>query len=133
MLRQGPITTEQLEAFGEVVPPQIVQRPEAPGQLPSHYAPSTPLVLTDDLASFEAPANKRCGLLAWSSTAGVEHFAEIRQLSPRQDLREAAANLFRYLRELDRLNLDLIVAEELPEHGLGAAIMDRLRRAAARD
>ena len=75
------------------------------------------------------PVNKRCGLLAWSPRAGLKHFAEIRQLSPRQDLREAAANLFRCLRELDQLKLDLIVAEKLSEQGLGAAIMDRLRRA----
>ena len=54
----------------------------------------------------------------------------VRQLSSKQNLREAAANLFRYLRELDQLNLDLIVAEQLPEEGLGAAINDRLRRAA---
>jgi len=130
VLRQGPITTEELKAFGEVVPPRIVHRPEAPGQLPSHYAPSTPLFLADDPSSFEVPANKRCGLLAWSSLTGASHFAETRQLSLRQDLREAAANLFRYLRELDRLKLDLIVAQNLPDEGLGAAIMDRLRRAA---
>ena len=58
-----------------------------------------------------------------------EQFSAIRQLSSDQNLREAAANLFRYLRELDQLNLDLIVAEQLPEEGLGAAINDRLRRA----
>ena len=61
---------------------------------------------------------------------GAKQFAEIRQLSSSQDLREAAANLFRYLRELDQLNLDLIVAEKLPDEGLGAAINDRLCRAA---
>ncbi|MEY2563029.1 MAG: L-threonylcarbamoyladenylate synthase [Verrucomicrobiota bacterium] len=129
VLRHGPITIEALETFGEVVPPHAVQRVEAPGQLPSHYAPSTPLVLADDPSSFVLPADKRCGLLAWSSSTEEHKFAEIRQLSPRQDLREAAANLFRYLRELDRLNLDLIVAEKVPDRGLGAAIMDRLRRA----
>ena len=57
-------------------------------------------------------------------------FAMVRQLSSRQDLREAAANLFRYLRELDQAGLDLIVAERLPDAGLGAAINDRLMRAA---
>ena len=46
------------------------------------------------------------------------------------NLREAAANLFRHLRELDHAGLDCIVAEALPEEGLGVAIMDRLRRAA---
>jgi L-threonylcarbamoyladenylate synthase len=130
LLRRGPISAEQLEAFGEVFLPQAAQRPEAPGQLPSHYAPRTPLVLADDLHSFAVPSNKRCGLLAWNSPAGAKQFAEIRQLSSSQDLREAAANLFRYLRELDQLNLDLLVAEKLPEEGLGAAINDRLCRAA---
>ena len=130
VLRRGPITSEQLETFGEVVFSEGVQRTEAPGQLPSHYAPRTPLVLMDDPLSFAAPSNKKCGLLAWRSMAGARQFVEVRQFSSRQDLREAAANLFRYLRELDQLNLDLIVAEKLPNEGLGAAINDRLCRAA---
>ena len=54
----------------------------------------------------------------------------MRTLTSNKDLREAAANLFRCLRELDHENLDLIVAEKIPEEGLGCAIMDRLRRAA---
>lgn len=129
LLRRGPITAEQLGEFGEVFFAEGVQRLEAPGQLPSHYAPQTPLVLTDNLASFTVPSNKKCGLLAWNSSKGAKQFAEIRQLSSSQDLREAAANLFRYLRELDQLRLDLLVAEKLPDKGLGAAINDRLRRA----
>jgi len=129
VLRRGPITAEQLGEFGEVFFAEGVQRPEAPGQLPSHYAPRTPLVLADDPFSFAVPANKKCGVLAWRSMGGAKQFAEIRQLSSRQDLRQAAANLFRYLRELDQLGLDLLVAEKLPDEGLGAAINDRLRRA----
>jgi L-threonylcarbamoyladenylate synthase len=73
----------------------------------------------------------RCGLLAWQANdSGI--FAAVRQLSGSGDLAEAAANLFRCLRELDRMELDLIVAEAVPERGLGSAIMDRLRRAAAK-
>ena len=131
LLRRGPITAEQLETFGEVFFGQAAGRPEAPGQFPSHYAPRTPLVLADDPLSFAVPSNKKYGLLAWRSMAGAKQFAEIRQLSSNQDLREAAANLFRYLRELDQLNLDLLVAEKLPDEGLGAAIMDRLLRASS--
>jgi L-threonylcarbamoyladenylate synthase len=130
LLRRGPITTAQLEAFGEVVFAKATAHPEAPGQLPSHYAPNTPLVLTHAASPYLVPANKKCGLLAWHSVAGSKQFTEVRQLSSGQDMREAATNLFRYLRELDRLNLDLIVAEILPDEGLGAAINDRLRRAA---
>jgi L-threonylcarbamoyladenylate synthase len=129
LLRRGPITDEQLAAFGEVFVAQAVQCPEAPGQLQSHYAPRTPLLLADDPSSFAVPSNQKCGLLAWRPMVGAKQFAEIRQLSSRQDLREAAANLFRYLRELDQLNLDLLIAEKLSDEGLGAAIMDRLRRA----
>jgi L-threonylcarbamoyladenylate synthase len=129
LLRRGPVTAEQLAVFGQVVFTKAVARPEAPGQLPSHYAPATPLVLVDDPSSFDAPAGKKCGLLAWHASARAGQFAETRELSSRQDPREAAANLFRCLRELDRLNLDLIVAEKLPDEGLGAAINDRLRRA----
>lgn len=130
LLRRGPVATEQLEALGEVVFATAASRPEAPGQLPSHYAPSTPLLLSDDPSSFAVPTNKKCGLLAWRSMAGAQQFAAIRQLSSHQDLREAAANLFRDLRELDELKLDLIVAEKLPNEGLGAAMNDRLGRAA---
>ena len=56
-------------------------------------------------------------------------FVAIRRLSEQDDLGEAAANLFRYLRELDALGLDLIVAERVPDQGLGAAINERLQRA----
>ena len=99
----------------------------APGQLPSHYAPKTPLRIVDDLKSFNS--NQRCALLAWNPTKDDERFVAIRNLSDKQDLREAAANLFRYLRELDALDVDLIVAERVPDQELGAAILDRLQRA----
>ena len=103
---------------------------EAPGQLPSHYAPATPVSLLKEPSNFVQPQNKRCGLLAWRTT--VPQFCEARILSEKGDLPEAAANLFRFLRELDHANLDLIIAEEVPNEGLGKAINDRLRRAAQR-
>ncbi len=131
ILRRGPITEEQLSQFGRVSVVGDVLHPEAPGQLPSHYAPRTPLLLTDDAATFKVPANKRCGLLSWKNQA-VTAYSERRSLGEGEDLTEAAKNLFRYLRELDNANLDLIVAERLPEQGLGAAINDRLRRAASK-
>jgi L-threonylcarbamoyladenylate synthase len=130
ILRRGPVSAEQLSEFGETIFIGPAAHPEAPGQLPSHYAPLTPLKLIDDAASFACPPGKRCGLLSWKSS-GHAGFSTVRQLSGEGDLEEAAANLFRCLRELDAENLDLIVAEKVPEKGLGAAIMDRLRRAAA--
>src|SRR5438270_3011064 len=127
ILRRGPITFEQLSAFGEVNVAKPAEKISAPGQLPSHYAPKTPLRIVDDLKSFES--NQRCALLAWNPVKKDERFAATRNLSEKQDLREAAANLFRYLRELDALDVDLIVAERVPDQGLGAAILDRLQRA----
>jgi L-threonylcarbamoyladenylate synthase len=129
ILRRGPVTEEELAEFGEVAIVGATQHPEAPGQLPTHYAPKTRLVLVDDATTFDPPPEKRCGLLAWRPSSPAS-FAEIRILSARQDPAEAAKNLFRCLRELDNAGLDLIVAEKVPDEGLGAAINDRLRRAA---
>jgi L-threonylcarbamoyladenylate synthase len=130
LLRRGPVTQEQLAEFGEVVVVGAMPQPEAPGQLPSHYAPKTRLILVEDASRADLQPGERCGLLSWK-TRDNARFAEVRLLSERQDLTEAATNLFRFLRELDACNLGLIVAEQVPEPGLGAAINDRLRRAAA--
>jgi L-threonylcarbamoyladenylate synthase len=129
ILRRGPISEEELSIFGDI---DIVAAPEkitAPGQLPTHYAPKTPLQLIDDAKSFSVPEKQRCALLTWNPVTSPERFSAIRRLSEQNDLREAAANLFRYLRELDALDVDLIVAERVPDRGLGAAILDRLQRA----
>ena len=143
ILRRGPITAEQLSEFAKInIVAASTQKISAPGQLPSHYAPKTPLDLIDDAKSFSPKNEQRVGLLAWHPRKGDLQIAQrrtgdrhslqflaVRNLSEQQDLREAAANLFRYLRELDALGLDLIVAERVPSQGLGAAILDRLERA----
>ena len=129
ILRRGPITSEQLAKFGEVDIATERAKISAPGQLPSHYAPKTPLRMVGDLKSLTPLANQRCALLAWNPIKNDQRFVAIRNLSEKQELREAAANLFGYLRELDQLDVDLIVAEQVPEQGLGAAILDRLQRA----
>ena len=129
IFRRGPITTEQLAEFGEINIVSAGKKISAPGQFPSHYAPRTSLRLVNDAKSFPPVKNRRVGLLAWNASIPEEKFTAVRVLSERQDLREAAANLFRCLRELDELDLDLIVAERVPAQGLGAAILDRLERA----
>jgi L-threonylcarbamoyladenylate synthase len=130
ILRRGPITEEQLAPFAAKI--DIItsaRNVSAPGQLPSHYSPKTQLDLIDHARLFSPKPNQRVALLAWNPVATEGGFVSIRKLSEIQNLREAAANLFRQLRELDELDIDLIVAERVPEIGLGAAIMDRLRRA----
>ena len=129
ILRRGAITAEQLAEFGKIDSVSSQQKISAPGQLPSHYSPKTPFRLIDNAESFVLAANYHVGLLAWNAAIPEGRFAAVRTLSERQDLREAAANLFRYLRELDELDYDLIVAERVPARGLGAAILDRLERA----
>ncbi len=131
ILRSGPVTKEDLAKFGEVVFEKAGAVPNAPGQLKTHYAPATPLQLVGDARDFVPAYGQRCGLLAWNLSAPAETFASIEILSPAQNAREAAARLFAALRRLDEAGLDLIVAERVPEEGLGIAIMDRLRKASA--
>ena len=124
ILREGPITRDDLRAFGSLLNDSITV--SAPGGLKSHYAPRTPLVLEKN----PTPHSEKTGLLAFSSTR--MGFTKTEILSATSDLREAAANLYGAMRRLDEAGLDLIVAEEIPESGIGVAIMERLRKAAAR-
>jgi L-threonylcarbamoyladenylate synthase len=131
ILRPGPITREELAFFGKV---QLrnSEKAESPGQLPSHYRPETRLIIAADLTTVSVPHGQRYGALLCSDAPFPQSFVESRRLSSTGDLREVATNLFRYLRELDHAHLDCIVAEAVPEEGLGIAIMDRLQRAAYR-
>jgi L-threonylcarbamoyladenylate synthase len=126
LLRPGGVTLEQLaEIFGQIeTSPPDENAPRAPGRLPSHYAPGLPLRL--DAAS----ARPGEALLAFGPEA-PPGFAEVLFLSRSGDLAEAAANLFLMLRRLDRPEFAGIAVMPIPEEGLGRAINDRLRRAAA--
>lgn len=128
ILRAGPITAEELASFAQVLPPGAAVA--SPGQMPSHYAPRTPLRLLTEGESWPASAD-RAGLLAWNRVARPPQFDAMEVLTPRDDPREAATRLFAAMRRLDALGLDLIVAEPPPTAGLGAAILDRLRKASA--
>ena len=74
---------------------------------------------------------RRCSAFGPARAVGSDRAAAIRNLSERGDLREAAANFFTYLKELDGLGTASIAVEPVPETGLGEAINDRLARAAA--
>jgi L-threonylcarbamoyladenylate synthase len=131
LLRPGAVAIEAIEAvIGPLLRDGEAEAPRAPGQLPQHYAPATPLRLTDPA---DVPASERlhAGLLALCED--FEGYAAARVLSPRGDLREAAAGFFEALHALDALGLERIDAQPLPERGLGLAMMDRLRRAARRN
>jgi L-threonylcarbamoyladenylate synthase len=122
LLRPGGLPAEALEAClgaPPVSPAADPARPSAPGQLASHYAPAVPLRLNADAA---APGES---LLGFGRVEGAAL-----NLSPGGDLVEAAANLFHFLRELDARGRPIAVSP-VPGTGLGRAINDRLRRAAA--
>jgi len=104
----------------------------APGMFPKHYAPRTPIVLDWSEKNLDLYKDKNIGLLLFQEPKDNLKSQSVEILSTKGDLREAAANLFAAIRRLDALNLDLIIAEPIPEVGLGRAIMDRLRRAASR-
>jgi L-threonylcarbamoyladenylate synthase len=124
LLRLGGVTVEQLTEFFGPITAAGTALPRAPGMLPSHYAPSLPLRLE------AADAHPDEALLAFGRAA-PPGFAQVLWLSRSGDLAEAAANLFAMLRRLDRPAFAGIAVMPIPERGLGRAINDRLRRAAA--
>ncbi len=132
LLRPGGLPLEEIESLiGKVEISPREDRPSAPGMLPRHYAPRTPIVLDWNEKDLEFYKDKNIGLLAFQEAKNDVKFCHIEILTKKGDLREAAANLFTAIRRLDALNLDLIMAESVPKIGLGRAIMDRLRRASS--
>ena len=133
ILRHGPVTAEALANFAQVetLPPATdAAARAAPGQTSGHYAPRTPLVFPRPV---QRPPAAKTGFLAFrrDRSDDLRGYAAVEYLSADGDLREAAARLFAALRRLDGAGMDLIVAEPVPEEGLGRAITERLRRAAA--
>lgn len=123
LLRPGGVTREQLEAvLGLLTDTGNSGALRSPGMLERHYAPVRPLRLA---ATTVTPDE---ALLAFG--APMPGAAATVNLSPTRDLTEAAANLFAALRELDQPRFKTIAVMPIPENSLGAAINDRLRRAA---
>ncbi len=131
ILRKGGIPIEDIESVIGTVSVQTSSNsnPSAPGMLVSHYAPRTPLLFGDIESLIAENKNRNFAVLGFSETHGQP--GEL--LSKAGDLREAAQNLFSALRRLDTENYELILAESMPETGLGVAINDRLRRAQQRN
>jgi L-threonylcarbamoyladenylate synthase len=97
-----------------------------------HYATLTRLEIADETMEV-LRSDEKTGLLTMLAPQNPQRYAAVEILSPTGNFQEAAANLFRALRRLDSLSLDRIIARPIPEIGLGLAIMDRLRRCAARE
>jgi L-threonylcarbamoyladenylate synthase len=120
LLRPGFVTRGEIEAVAGPLAEAEGDARRSPGRLALHYAPEAPVRLE---AASAGPGEI---LLGFGAVAGEARF----NLSPAGSLREAAANLFAYLRAADRLAPAAIAVAPIPADGLGEAINDRLRRAA---
>ncbi len=128
--RLGALTLQDLESQTQYAWPlhrPDAHQPEAPGALPHHYAPHTPVCLElpqpgDAWVTWSARAAE------WSGEPGIRHH----RISSTGDLAEAARNLYAALIELDGSGVKRICVEAFPETGLGAALRERVQRAAAR-
>jgi L-threonylcarbamoyladenylate synthase len=133
--RLGGLSVEEIEkAVGHVeLRINHSSNPKAPGQLKSHYAPRKLLKIGDLETMIKEQREKKIALIYFGKNnyhaSNIQHFP----LSEKGDLREAALNLFRVLREADESNNDIILCEKLPDIDLGRAVNDRLQRAQSVD
>ena len=132
--RKGGLSIDVIrDLIGEViVKEQSSSNPASPGMLISHYAPSAPVMLGDIPTLAKQFAPKNIGTISMNTFLPNLPKTQQLLLSVDNDMEAAARNLFSGMRYLDNLNLDLIIAELVPEEGLGIAINDRLRRAAGK-
>lgn len=130
--RLGGVSLESIKSVVGDVRVQTISssKPSAPGMLKSHYAPQIPLRISDIedfISNYDGIPTAFISFNQGFSLPGVDVFV----LSKSGDDAEAARNLFRVLRQLDASDYKQIVAEKMPELGLGRAINDRLLRASA--
>lgn len=128
--RLGGISLEAVEAIaGTCIFQTSSEKPETSGMLKSHYAPGIPLLLGNIEEMLPQYSPGRTGILSFARKyPGIPPRHQV-ILSSKGDLFEAARNLFSALHYLDSLDLEVILAENVPNEGLGRAINDRLERA----
>jgi L-threonylcarbamoyladenylate synthase len=128
--RHGAVTVEELSEHVRVIERERQSGVcEAPGELPYHYSPMKPLRIVNGPKGIR---DQNFSYLAFTEPVRPLAAKYLRVLSPSGDLREAAANFFSFLIELDRTGIDVIYAEKVPEKGIGRAIMERLKKASKR-
>ena len=140
ILRPGGTSKEAIEALIGEVASGSGDNVLSPGMLPSHYAPRIPLTAHDRQTLLDIPDDGTSAFLffdsasrdSWFARQPFQHNAFTAVLSESGNLQEAAAKLFESLHDLEKLNIKQIHAQLAPEHGLGIAINDRLRRASSR-
>lgn len=132
LYRLGSISVEEIESVvGKIsLKNKEEQSPNAPGMLGKHYSPTTKTYLVSDIEPFLAEhADQKIGVIRFSDTLTAPNIQHVEILSESGDLKEAASRLYSALHTLDSLKLDMILAQRLPDIGLGKSINDRLERA----
>lgn len=130
--RLGSLSIEEIEQkIGKVLThTHDDTAPNAPGMLSRHYAPTTETLLTSNISSLVSTyAGEKIGLLAFKEVPKEINVTHQEVLSKSGNLEEAAKNLYACMHRLDKMGLDLIIAERLPNVGLGKTLNDKLQRA----
>lgn len=133
--RVGAISPEAIKKIaGKVeIHNKHTAKPISSGMLPSHYAPNTSLYLTNNIELLLRIFPRHgTGILAFKNLSPVIAEKNQKVLSASGNLDEAAQNLYKALHQLDNLKLDRIIAERVPNVGIGIAINDRLERASSK-
>ncbi len=130
--RLGSISVEEITQV--ILDVEVRVKPEshpvAPGMLPYHYSPRTPMLLTDDIIeTVKRFDGKRIGIITHSKSIDIgDNITEIR-LTLTDDLKEAGRNLYASMQNLDSRELEVIIAERFPDKELGRTLNDRLEKA----
>lgn len=135
LYRHGSISIEDIERVVGKIKLKTTNdsQPDAPGMLSRHYSPSTDTYLTNNVAQLINEFDKKkIGLLLFRNEFSSPAIKVQEVLSKSGDMLEASKNLYAALHRLDKANVDVIIAEKLPNYGLGETINDRLQRAVKR-
>ncbi len=132
ILRHGIITKEEIE---KVLPYHALSEEEqnnivSPGMLKSHYSPGKPIYIQSE-KTIQHTDRSKAGILSFCGS-DITGYQQVEILSPEKDLKTAAVNLFAAIHRLEDSDVSYIIAEQVPETGIGIAIMDKLRKAAYR-
>ncbi|MFW6351246.1 MAG: L-threonylcarbamoyladenylate synthase [Bacteroidota bacterium] len=129
MLRPGAVGSDEIKKFiPESKTPEKQDSLHSPGLINSHYSPQKPLFI--GWQNIEITHLKNAGLIAWGNPQYSEKFKKVEFLSKTKQMQEAAINLFNALHNMETSEVEFIVADPVPEEGIGIAIMDRLKKAA---
>ena len=132
LYRHGAISLEEIEKIvGKlIITTNSDNSPNAPGMLSRHYAPTTDTYLTNNIAELiKCFEGRKIGLLLFKNHLQNKNIFHQEILSKTGDFNEAAKNLYAAMHRLDQNKLDVILAERLPDKGLGKTINDKLERA----